>query len=88
MSPNHFVRLYVPGVEDLFAEGDRLVWIEHSGSRSRVISWRIWRNKTGGSQVDELQSTLNKEQKNPVDLDATALVGADGRPAEPMSVDT
>jgi hypothetical protein len=38
--------------------------------------------------VDELQSTLNKEQKNPVDLDATAVVGADGRPAELMSVDT
>jgi len=43
---------------------------------------------TWRSQVDELQSTLNKEQKNPVDLDATALVGADGRPAELMSVDT
>jgi len=38
VSPNHFVRLYVPSVEDLFAEGDRLVRIEHSGSRSRVIS--------------------------------------------------
>jgi hypothetical protein len=43
---------------------------------------------TWRSQVDELQSTLNKEQKNPVDLDATAVVGADGRPAELMSVDT
>jgi hypothetical protein len=43
---------------------------------------------TRRSQVDELQSTLNEEQKNPVDLDATALVGADGRPAELMSVDT
>jgi hypothetical protein len=31
VSPNHFIRLYIPGVEDLFAEGDRLVRIEHSG---------------------------------------------------------
>ncbi len=39
-------------------------------------------------QVDELQSTLNEEQKNPVDFDATALVEAEGRTAELMSVDT
>ncbi len=38
--------------------------------------------------MDELQSTLNKEQKNLVDLDVMALVGADGRPADLMSVDT
>jgi hypothetical protein len=24
ISPNHFIRLYMPGVEDLFTEGDRL----------------------------------------------------------------
>jgi hypothetical protein len=48
ISPNHFIRLYVPGVEDLFVEGDRLVRIEHSGSQSRVISWGIWRNRAGG----------------------------------------
>jgi hypothetical protein len=41
MSPNHFVRLYIPSVEDLFQEGDRLLRVEHSGSRSRLISWRI-----------------------------------------------
>jgi hypothetical protein len=38
VSPNHFVRLYIPGVEDLFQEGDRLLRVEHSGSRSRLIS--------------------------------------------------
>jgi len=38
VSPNHFIRLYVLGVEELFAEGDRLVRIEHSGSRSHIIS--------------------------------------------------
>jgi hypothetical protein len=38
--------------------------------------------------VHELQSTLKEEQKNPVDFDATALVEAEGRTAELMSVDT
>ncbi len=48
ISPNHFVRLYIPGVEDLYQEGDRLFRVEHSGSRSRLINWRIWRNQEGG----------------------------------------
>jgi hypothetical protein len=43
VSPNHFVRLYIPGVQ----EGDRLLRVEHSGSRSRLISWRIWRTQEG-----------------------------------------
>jgi hypothetical protein len=38
VSPNHFVKLYIPGVEDLFQEGDHLLRVEHSGSRSRLIS--------------------------------------------------
>jgi hypothetical protein len=42
VSPNHFVRLFIPGVEDLFQARDRLIRVEHSGSRSRLISWRIW----------------------------------------------
>jgi hypothetical protein len=56
VSPNHFIRLYVPGVEDLFALGDRLVRIEHSGSRSRIISWAIWRNRTRGWRFQQLAS--------------------------------
>jgi hypothetical protein len=44
VSPNHFVRLYIPGVEDLFQVRDRLLRVEHSGSSSRLVSWRIWRN--------------------------------------------
>jgi hypothetical protein len=56
VSPNHFIRLYVPGVEDLFTPGDRLVRIEHSGSRSRIISWGIWRNRTGGWRFQQLSS--------------------------------
>ncbi|CAN5976935.1 unnamed protein product [Sphagnum jensenii] len=42
--PNHFPRFYIPGVEDLFQVGDRIVRVEHSGSRSRLISWRVWRD--------------------------------------------
>jgi len=38
VSPNHFVKLYIPNVEDLFQEGDRLIRVEHGGSRSRLIS--------------------------------------------------
>jgi hypothetical protein len=44
-SPNHFTRLYIPGVEDLFHIGDHILKVEHCGSSSRVISWRIWRNQ-------------------------------------------
>jgi hypothetical protein len=47
VSPNHFVRLYIPDVEDLFQVGDRLLRVEHSGSRSRLISWRILQNQEG-----------------------------------------
>ncbi len=47
ISPNHFVRLFIPGIEDLFQVGDRLIQVEHSGSRSRVISWRIWQTQEG-----------------------------------------
>jgi hypothetical protein len=46
-SPNHFVRLFIRGIENLFQAGDRLLRVEHSGSRSRLISWTIWRNKDG-----------------------------------------
>jgi hypothetical protein len=42
VSLNHFARFYIPGVEDLFQTRDRLVKVEHAGSRSRLISWRVW----------------------------------------------
>jgi hypothetical protein len=60
VSPNHFVRLYIPGVEDLFQEGDRLLRVEHSGSRSRLISWGIWQNQEGGWRF---QQESTDEQK-------------------------
>jgi hypothetical protein len=47
VSPNHFVRLYIPGVEDLFQDGDRLLRVENNGSRSRLISWRVWLGQEG-----------------------------------------
>jgi hypothetical protein len=53
MSPNHFIRLYIPGVEDLFQTGDRLLRVEHSRSRSRLISWKIWRNEEGVWQFQQ-----------------------------------
>jgi hypothetical protein len=53
VSPNHFVRLYIPGVEDLFQVGDRLIKVEHSGSSSRLVSWRIWRNQEEGWQFQQ-----------------------------------
>jgi len=38
VSPNHFPRFYIPGVEDLFQTGDCVVRVEHAGSRSRLIT--------------------------------------------------
>jgi len=57
--PNHFVRLYIPGVEDLFQVGDRLLRVEHSCSRSRLISWRIWQNQ---ERVWQFQQESTDEQ--------------------------
>jgi len=53
VSPNHFTRFYIPGVEDLFQITDRLVKVEHGGSRARVISWRIWRDLEGKWQFQQ-----------------------------------
>jgi hypothetical protein len=39
--------LYIPGVEDLFQEGNRLLRVEHGGSRSHLISWRLWQSNEG-----------------------------------------
>ncbi len=47
VSPNHFVRLYIPSMEDLFQEGDRILRVEHDGLRSRFMSWRIWQSQEG-----------------------------------------
>jgi hypothetical protein len=39
--------LFIPGIEDLFQVGDRLIRVEHNGSRSRLISWRVWQTQEG-----------------------------------------
>jgi hypothetical protein len=44
VSPNHFVRLYIHGVEDLFQNGDHVIKVDHMGSRFRIMSWRIWQD--------------------------------------------
>jgi hypothetical protein len=53
VSTNHFTRFYIPGMKDLFQIRDHLVRVEHGGSRSRVISWRIWRDSEGKWQFQQ-----------------------------------
>ncbi len=53
VSPNHFPRFYIPGVEDLFEVGDRIIQVEHGGSRSRLISWRVWRDSESKWQFQQ-----------------------------------
>ncbi len=53
---NHFPRIYIPGVEDLFQTGDRILRIEHEGSRSRLICWRVWCD-AGNSWQFQLESS-------------------------------
>jgi len=40
-------------MEDLFQIGDHLLRVEHCGSRSRIINWRIWRNPEKGWQFQQ-----------------------------------
>ncbi len=53
---NHFPRIYIPRVEDLFQTGDWVIRIKHGGSRSRLICWRIWRD-VGDSWQFQLESS-------------------------------
>ncbi len=53
---NHFPRIYIPRVEDLFQTGDRVFKIEHGGSRTRLICWLIWRD-AGNSWKFQLESS-------------------------------
>jgi hypothetical protein len=58
ISPNHFVRLYIH-VEDLFQNGDRIIRVEHLGSRSCILSWRIWKDVEQRLQY-QLESTYEQ----------------------------
>jgi len=71
VSPNHFVRLYVHGVQDLFQVGDRLLRVEHNGSRSRIISWRIWQDREGGWRFQ--QETTDEQNFTTVPSDFEPL---------------
>ncbi len=52
-SANHFPRFYILSVEDLFQVGDRIVRVEHSGTRSRLISWRVWQDAASKWQFQQ-----------------------------------
>ncbi len=53
---NHFPRIYIPGVEYLFQRGDRIIRIEHGGSRSRLICWQVGRD-AGNNWQFQLESS-------------------------------
>jgi hypothetical protein len=40
VSPNHFIKIFILGVEDLFLAGDQILKVENSGLKSRLISWK------------------------------------------------
>ncbi len=68
VSPNHFTRFYIPGVEDLFQTRDHLLRVEHRGSRSRVISWRIWRDPEERWQFQQQSTDEQKFSTFPYDI--------------------
>jgi len=68
VSPNHFTRLYIPGIEDLFQIGNHLLRVEHCGSRFRVISWRIWRNPKERWQFQQESTNEKKNSTFPSDV--------------------
>jgi hypothetical protein len=55
-SANRFPRLYIPRIEDLFQTRDRIIKVEHGGSRPRLISWWIWRDAEKSSQFQHESS--------------------------------
>ncbi|CAK9209042.1 unnamed protein product [Sphagnum troendelagicum] len=57
------------GVEDLYQEGDRLLRVEHNGSRSRLISWRLWRNQEGAWRFQHESTDEQKFTTIPSDFE-------------------
>jgi hypothetical protein len=47
VSPFHLIRFFFLGIETLFAIGDKVVKIEHSRVKSKVLMWRLGRNVDG-----------------------------------------
>lgn len=60
LSPNHFPRLYILDVEDLFQSRDQIFRLEHSGTRSRLLCWKIWHTtiKLLQHQIESLDEQL------------------------------
>ncbi len=50
ISPNHFIKIFIPGMEDLFRAGDQILKVENSRVRSRLISWRTFDDENFGIQ--------------------------------------
>jgi len=71
MSPNHFVRLYILGVEDLFQEGNRLLRVEHGGSKYRLNCWKVWQSKEGECRFQ--QESTDEQNFNAVPSTITPL---------------
>jgi hypothetical protein len=46
-SPFHRVRFFIIGIDVLFAIGDKIIRIEHSGAESKVLFWRLGKNING-----------------------------------------
>jgi hypothetical protein len=42
VSPNHFSRFFIPRIEHLFWTEERILRVENSRARSRLISWRAF----------------------------------------------
>ncbi len=65
------MRLYILGVEDLFQERDRILRVEHGGSRSHLISWRIWRGQQGEWQFQ--QESIDEQNFTTIVFNVTPL---------------
>ncbi len=48
ISPKHFIKFFIPKVEDLFLAKDRILRVENSRMRTRLISWRAFDDENFG----------------------------------------
>jgi hypothetical protein len=70
--PNHFIRFFISGVEDLFRAKDQILKVENFGVRSRLISWKAFDDENFGigCQMDSIdEQTFTIQPFNVVILD-------------------
>jgi hypothetical protein len=48
VSPSHMITLFLPKIDGIFAIGDKMVRLEHSGVESKILMCRLGRNAKGG----------------------------------------